>query len=118
MDHVTIEDPPRMSLLGLILGSIIDRNLARPEHRQRGEKLAGSLVVQAGEMIVTLAFEGGRVRVSRGAADSPRSAVAGSLDALMALALGGGMVGPWLTGRLKTRGSLLFLLRVKPLLLA
>jgi hypothetical protein len=118
LDHVTIEDPPRMNLLGLILGSIIDRNLARPENNRRGQRLTGDLVVQAGQMTVTLAFGGGRVTVSRGPAESPRSAVAGSLDALMNLALGGGMVGPWLTGKLKTQGSLLFLLRVKPLLLA
>ena len=34
----------------------------------------------------------------------------------MNLALGGGMVGPWLAGRLKTRGSLLLLLKMRRIL--
>jgi len=115
-DRVTIDDPPRMNLLGLILAGIIERNLEDQEKRQRFEKLDAEVVVRAGEMAVTLRFGGGRLVVSRGASERPRAQVAGSLDALMALSLGGGMVGPWLAGRLKTRGSLLLLLRLRRLL--
>jgi hypothetical protein len=115
-DRVTIDDPPRMNLLGLILAGIIERNLEDQAKLQRFEKLDAEVVVKAGEMAVTLRFEKGQLTVSRGVAEKPRAQVAGSLDALMALSLGGGMVGPWLAGRLKTRGSLLLLLGLRRLL--
>jgi hypothetical protein len=114
---VVIDDPPRMNLLGLILGDIVQRGLERPENQRRFARLVpASVVVRAGEMAVTLRFEEQRLVVQRGAAERPRAQVAGALDELMALSLGGGMVGPWLAGRLKTRGSLLLLLRLRPLL--
>jgi len=73
-------------------------------------------VVQASGMVVTLGFEPDVLRVTRGAAERFRSRVEGSLDTLMALSLGGPMVGPWVAGRLKTRGSLLLLFKLRPLL--
>jgi hypothetical protein len=117
-ETVTIEDPPRMNLLGLILASVLERNLRDEAKRRRCEKLAGNVVVTAGEMTITLKFEGGGVSVARGASEPARAQVRGSLDALMDLSLGGGMVGPWLAGRLKTRGSLLMLLKMRPLIQA
>lgn len=113
---VTIDDPPRMNLLGLILGNIIERNLADPARQRGAARLRGDVVVQAGEMIVTLSFAESGVTVRRGAAARPRAAVRGSLDTLMGLALGRGMVGPVLAGRLKPQGSLLQLLRMRRLL--
>lgn len=118
MEYVIIDDPQRMNLLGLILANIIERNLSQPPLLQRFEKLSGSLNVQARKMEISLTFEGGKLVVSREKAESPRAAVSGELDALMGLSLGGGMVGPWLTGRLKTKGNLFFLLKIKPLLVA
>ena len=35
MQTVTIEDPPRMNLLGLILASVIERNLQDEDKRRR-----------------------------------------------------------------------------------
>jgi len=114
---VSIEDPRRMNLLGLILADIFDRALHDPDKQRRYRKLVPSVVVvRAGEMAVTLHFEQQTLQVSRGAAEQFRARVEGPLDALLALSLGGGMVGPWLAGRLKTRGSLLLLLRLRPLL--
>lgn len=115
-NEVTIEDPARMNLLGLILGSIIERNLVDAQKRRRFEKLSGKVVVQASEMIITLKFERGKLRIARGPVEGAKAQVRGSLEELMNLALGGGMVGPWLAGRLKTRGSLLLLLKMRRLL--
>ena len=116
MALVTIDDPARMNLLGLILGSVLDRNLGRPELAKRAAKLSAEVAVQAGEMAVPLVFRGGEVLVRRGASERPRAAVQGSLGALTKLALGGGLVGPVLRGRLKPRGSLLLLLKLRKLL--
>ena len=105
-----------MNLLGLILAGVIERNLQDEKALRKFERLDAEVVVEAGAMVATLRFQRGRLVVVRGAAERPRARVGGSLDALMSLSLGGGMVGPWLTGRLKTRGSLLLLLRLRRLL--
>ena len=114
--RVVIDDPPTMSLLGLLLGSIIERQAATPEAQRRLAKLKGTVVAEAGQMTISMAFEGGRVTISRGAAEKPRARVKGSMDALMKIALGGGMVGPFLAGRIKAKGSLGMLLKVLPLM--
>jgi hypothetical protein len=114
--HVTIDDPPRMSLLGLILGSILTRNLDDPRRQRVAARLRGEIVVQAGEMVVTLSCRGDEVRICRGASDRPRAAIRGELHTLIDLALGGGMIGPVLAGRLRPRGSLSTLLRLRSLL--
>lgn len=115
---VVIQQPERMNLLGLILGGIIERNLEHERHRRTFQRLGGEVEVRAGGMLVTMAFDAGRLTIRRGGAERPRARVGGSLDALMQLSLGGGMVGPWLSGKLKTGGSLLLLLRMRPLLQA
>lgn len=116
MSAVTIQDPSRMNLLGLILGSLIERNVAGdPELKRRFDKLEGAVAVQAGRMAITLRFGRGSLTIERGAAEKTRASVRGSLDTLMGLSLGRGMVAPYLSGRLKARG-LLMLLKLKPLL--
>jgi SCP-2 sterol transfer family len=116
--RVIIDDPPTMSLLGLLMGSIIERRSIQPEGVKRLEKLRGALVVEAGTMTITLQFAEGKVTVLRGAIDGARARVRGSMEALLNISLGKGMVGPWLSGRIKTKGSLLMLLRVLPLMRA
>ena len=118
MEHVTIDDPPSMNLLGLLLANIIQRNLQDPGKLKKLQSMSGALEVHAGQMCVTLLFEGGGMKVSRQTAKKPRATVSGSMETLMGLALGGGMVGPWLAGRIKTRGNLFMLLKLKPLLAA
>ncbi len=115
-DLVTVDDPRRMSLLGLLLANIIERNLEQEDNRQRLGKLCGAVEVTAGEMKVNLCFADGKLTVARDVQERPRAAVSGSMSSLMGVALGRGMVGPWLTGQLKTRGNLLMLLRLLPLL--
>jgi hypothetical protein len=114
--RVTIDEPARMSLLGLIIGNVLERNLDKPELLRRAERVRGDVVVQAGEMVVTLVFAGGPVTVRRGRVERPRASVQGSLGAFTDLATGGGMIGPVLRGRLKPRGSWLMLLKLRKLL--
>lgn len=114
--RVIIDDPPSMSLLGLLLGSIIERQTDRPQSIKRLEKLRGALVVEVGTMTISLQFADGKVTILRGAAEGARARVRGSMHTLMNITLGKGMVGPWLSGRIKTKGSLIMLLRVLPLM--
>ena len=46
MANVTIDDPDRMNILGLILGSILERNLAEPKRAAMLGKLSGNVVVK------------------------------------------------------------------------
>jgi hypothetical protein len=114
--RVIIDDPPSMSLLGLLLGNIIERQAERPESIKRLQKLRGTLVVEVGTMTISLQFADGKVTILRGAAEGARARVIGSMQALLNVSLGKGMVGPWLSGRIKTKGSLIMLLRVLPLM--
>jgi hypothetical protein len=116
MDAVMIEEPRQMNLLGLILSEVIARNLVDSEKAARFLKLSAEVVVRAGPMCVTLKFKEGKVHILRGAVKNAHAEVHGSLDALMALSLGGGLIGPWLSGRIKTRGNLLLLLKIRSLL--
>lgn len=116
--RVTIVDPPTMSLLGLLLGSLVERRAADPTMARKIARLRGDVVVEAGKMVITLSFRQGQVSVSRGACQTPRARVSGSMEALLRIALGGGMVAPWLQGRIRTQGNLLLLLRMMPLLRA
>ena len=79
----------------------------------------GELPAQAhGTTVIGLRFADGALTVTRAQEDKPRAAVSGTMDSLMGVSLGQGMVGPWLAGKLKTRGNLLFLLKMLPLMTA
>jgi len=107
-----------MNLLGLLLGSLVERRASIPAMARKIAKLRGDVVVEASKMVITLSFADGHVTVSRGPSDRPSARVSGSMEALLRIALGGGMVGPWLAGRIRTHGNLILLLRMMPLLKA
>lgn len=115
MERVEIEKPRRMNLLGLMLGDVLERSMAR-----RGPDgmagLSGDVVVRAGRMAITLHFGEGRVLVKRGAEESARARLSGSLNTLLEMALGGGMVWPLLTRRLRIGGNPFILLKMRRLL--
>jgi len=113
---LTIVDRDRMCLLGLMLGGVLARNLARPEIRAAARKLSGDLGVTAGKMSVTLSFDSGAVTVTRGIGNRPRARVRGSLDGLLQVSLGRGPVRSFLAGEVSFKGNPLFVLRALPLM--
>lgn len=118
MEHVIINDPTRMNLLGLFLANIIGRNLEQPEQLKRLSKVKGSINVFAGAMTVALSFSEGALTVSREPLQGANAQVSGTMDALMGMALGRSMVGMVLSGRIKIKGNPFLLLKIKPLLMA
>ncbi|MFH1129945.1 MAG: SCP2 sterol-binding domain-containing protein [Pseudomonadota bacterium] len=114
---IVIQDPPTMNLLGLIVGNILERNIADPKARAYFAKLGGDVVVQAGEMFVTLEFKKGELVITRTLSSNPRAKIKGALRAFVDLALGKSVFGLFLSGRLKIQGNPFFLLKMKPLLL-
>lgn len=117
MANVTIEDPTRMNILGLILGSILERNIADPKRAALLGKLDGDVVVKSGAMAITVGFGGGTARIQRGAVDRPKAKLEGRIDVLTELTLGRGVVKHFFGGRIKLKGNIFLLLRTWRLLL-
>jgi hypothetical protein len=94
-DLVVIDEPERMNLLGLMLGAILGRSLARrwPTNATGGPgarprlPACGDVVLCAGRMEVTLHFAPDAVTIRRGAVAKPRARIRGELVALVAAGL-------------------------------
>lgn len=114
--NVEIADPDRMSLAGLLVASVLRRNLADPALASRAGRLRGAVGVDAGGMLLGLEFSGDGVRVSRGLPERPRVTILAPLDALLDVALGAGAVGAFLRRRVRFRGNPFLALRLLPFL--
>lgn len=116
--ELVIEDRERMSLLGLMLGDVIARNLGRPEGAALARRLRGTVGVVAGRMAITLGFDGERVVLRRGLEANQRARVAGTLDGLLQVSLGRGAIRSFLAGEVSIKGNPLFALKLLPLMRA
>jgi len=116
--ELLIEDRGSISLLGLMLGEVVENNLRRPEGAALARRLRGSLGVVAGRMAITMSFEGDRVVLRRGIAERPRARIKGSLDGLLQVSLGRGAVRSFLAGDVSLRGNPFFALKLLPLMRA
>lgn len=114
--QVVVKDPDQMNLLGLLMANIIKRAVEKPAGLRRCRKLRGEVQVQAGRMGVRLKFLKGPVEVARSGEGKARASISGDLAAFTNVALGGGIVGPYLKGKLKASGNLFFLLKLLPLM--
>jgi hypothetical protein len=111
-----IEKRDEMSLLGLMLGEVLEANVAQPRGAGLARQLRGAVGVKAGGMAVTIRFDRGRVSVARGLDADLKARVKGSLDALLQVSLGRGAIRSFLTGEIGFGGNPFFLLKVLPLL--
>ena len=115
--RVTVVDPERMNLLGLMLRSVIDRRLANPMTARLTQFLRGDIVVNASGMEVTLRFMKGRVEITREPpAKKPVCEIRGSLAGMLDAALGRNRVRRFMSGELRPRGRPLPLLQLLLLL--
>ena len=111
-----IEKRDEMSLLGLMLGEVLEANVAQPRGAALARQLRGAVGVKAGGMAVTIRFDRGSVSVARGLDEVLKARVKGSLDALLQVSLGRGAIRSFLTGEIGFGGNPFFLLKVLPLL--
>jgi ubiquinone biosynthesis protein UbiJ len=116
MGRVVIADPERMNLLGLILRSILERNLESAACQRMAARLEGRIGVKAGEMAVTLECHAGSFRIVRGWEGSAQARVRGELGSFVRIATGGGLARPVLTRKIGFSGNPLLLLRLTALL--
>ncbi len=113
--HLDMVDPESMSLLGLMMGRIIENNLAIPDLAKRAGRLRGKLGITAGKMSLTLNFDQGVIHLIRGLDSGLKASVSGSLAGLLSVSLGKGPVQSFLAGDVSFTGNPFFVLKVLPL---
>lgn len=118
MPRVRFATPGEMNLLGYILRALIERNLETPRGAKAFSRMKGRVMVGASAMRVTLEFSGDELVMRVGDQPKADARVHGSMDALLGVALGHGMVGPVLSGKLKVGGKAWRLLRMLKLMQA
>jgi hypothetical protein len=109
---VTIDEPERMNLLGLLLGSLLERRLAVPAAARHASKLRGDVAIDASGMRITVRFADGAIRITRGAATHAIARLGGSLTALLDATLGRRVVAHFTHGELRAGGSPIALYRL------
>ena len=117
---VRIDDPEHMNLLGLLLQGFLTRQLDAPALRARASRLRGDFGLQAGEMAVTLSFDGAGILIKKGFTAVARARILGPMHEMVAVAGGGAWrgVASVLSGRVTIRGNVLALVGLMPIMLA
>lgn len=117
-ERVVLEDPQTMNLLGLLMKGMLEINLSDERLYKRACGLRGDIRVQAGEMAVTLRFDGKGLRILRDSDQPPRASVSGSMSALLGVVVRERMVRSVLTRAVRIWGNPFMLLKVLPLIRA
>jgi len=115
-ERVVVDQPEKQNLLGLLMRNILATNLADEAKYARVRDVTADILIQAGEMIVTLRLDGGRLTIITGPTEHPKAKVRGGMSALLGVASGGGVVGPFLRGTIRASGNMLLLLKILPLI--
>ena len=115
-ERVVLDHPETQNLLGLLLQNMLEANLSDDATHDRVRKVRSDVQVQAGQMVVTLRLDGGRLTIISGPTDAPKARVSDGMATFLSVARGSGFVGPVLSGRIKVGGNLLLLLKLMPLL--
>ena len=86
---VSISEPDRMNLLGLMLGSLLERRMQTSSAMRHARHIKGDVAIDASGMKVTLRFRDGSIEVTRQQpARRPVASVRGTLVAMLDAALG------------------------------
>jgi hypothetical protein len=111
--EITLIEPERMNLLGLLVASLLERRLVDSGARRHFQALNGYVQIEAGTMRIVLGFGAGGLEIRRGNAPVPPVAnVRGTLIALLDAALGRRRVEHVLRGELLAWGRPIALWRL------
>lgn len=112
MPEVKIENISSMSIMGLILKAIVDKNIADPVKFQKISAINSTINIQAGKMKVHLIMNNGELEIKHGWAVNPTASVAGSMEAIMNVGKGQYHKVPFsfITRNFKVSGNLMALM--------
>ncbi len=116
--RVSVVEPDRLSLAGHMVASLLRRSCVDERNAARASRVRGDVAVDAGGMRLCLEFGRDEVRVRAGESAHPRASIVAPLDVLLDTALGRGVVGNFLRGRVRARGNPLVLWRMMKLMRA
>jgi len=116
--RVVVDQPETMNLLGLLMKGLLARNLADDGLFHRARAMKTDVLVQAGEMKVSLRLGEGGITIIRGDTGRSGASVAGDMKTLLDVVAEGKMIAPFLAGRLRIGGNPLVLLRMLPMIRA
>ena len=88
MPEVRVDNKSSMSILGLILKNIVDKNIADPKVYAKISRVKSIINIQAGRMKVHLLMNRGELEVKPGWHPQPTARVSGSMDAIMNIGKG------------------------------
>ena len=83
MPEVKIENPGSMSIVGLIIKTIVERNVSDPSRYKKISNTKSVINIQAGKMKVHLVLNRGELALAPGLHPNPTAGVAGTMDAIM-----------------------------------
>jgi len=87
MPEVKMENPGSMSVAGLIIKSIVERNISDPSRYKKISNVESIINIQAGKMKVHLVLNKGEITLAPGLHPNPTAGVAGTMDAIMNVGL-------------------------------
>jgi putative sterol carrier protein len=119
MTEVKVKTGEELNGLGAMLKEIMDTNLKDSEKCKRVEKLKGSVVIRESTsgVAVTLHLNQGKLELQNDAVAKPAAYMEAGFENLAHIS--SGQINPivaMLTGRLKSRGNLLLLLKISKIL--
>lgn len=107
---VQIDNIESMSIMGLILKTILEKNISKTKKYNRVKNLNAIYNIGAGKMKVNVSFNNGEITVATGYAPEAVACVEGTLAAFVKIGAGGQFITPFLTRKLKVSGQITSLL--------
>jgi putative sterol carrier protein len=121
MTVIKVKEGEELNGLGVMLKEIMDTNLADPEKHKSVEKVKASVVIRESTsgVAVTLHLDQGRLELQNDAIAKPTAYMEAGFENLAHISAG--QLNPIvaiLTGRLKSRGNPLLLLKISKIMVA
>jgi putative sterol carrier protein len=121
MTAIKVREGEELNGLGAMLKEIMDRNLANPEKHKSVEKVKASVVIRESTsgVAVTLQLNQGKLELQNDAISKPTAYMEAGFENLAHISAG--QLNPIvaiLTGRLKSRGNPLLLLKISKIMVA
>lgn len=111
-----VEEPEKLNLIGLFVMRILEKNLQNPHNINRIKNLKASIVINAGEMSITLVFKEGQVKIKRGQVEKSDAKIEGSLESFLKFALGASPIRLIISRQIKISGNPILLLKLVKLM--
>lgn len=105
-------EPETTNILGLLLKTIIDRNIKDLSKSAAIKNLTGQINIKAGRMLSCLTFDKGEVTIKNNYAEKAKAEIAGTLNAFMNISVGANPVCYIFKREVKIKGNVLFLLKI------